>query len=206
VGGAARLGYVGDAAFQKIWGIRLDETVSELDLYAQTRELAYQLDGTPRFRWTDTGAVLANQGRMHAQVHGIAQADRQYTGLLGWCAFDYASLNGGDRIWASLKTPGVLDTFRVPIWGCRRRIRPVAARPDGAGHGHGAAPAARARLRPAHGHSGLGPCVPVSGSTTAQGILEDLWRVREKPDRQAQRRTRRYADGVRGFLVRRAVR
>ena len=35
-------------------------------------------------------------------------------GLLGWCAFDYASLNGGMRIWDNLKTPGVLDTFRVP--------------------------------------------------------------------------------------------
>jgi beta-galactosidase len=195
--------YVGDAAFQEIvvqnvydmvvrdrnrpsvivWGTRLDETVSEPNLYAQTRELAYQLDGTrqttgamasyslidwdedvygyddyhvanglatlelplpnvpwlvseavgaldgtPRFRWTDTGAVLANQGRMHAQVHGIAQADRRYTGLLGWCAFDYASLNGGDRIWANLKTPGVLDMFRVPKPGAafyRSQVSPA---------------------------------------------------------------------------------
>jgi beta-galactosidase len=72
------------------------------------------LDGPPLFRWIDPASVLAEQGRMHAQVHSIAQSDPGYAGLLGWCAVDYASLNGGDRIWRSLKWPGVLDTFRVP--------------------------------------------------------------------------------------------
>jgi beta-galactosidase len=71
------------------------------------------LDGPPLYRWIDTGAVLAVQGRMHAQVHNLAQADSGYAGLLGWCAIDYASLNGGDRIWQNMKWPGVLDTFRV---------------------------------------------------------------------------------------------
>ena len=71
------------------------------------------LDGAPLYRWIDTGAVLAVQGRMHAQVHNLAQADSGYAGLLGWCAIDYASLNGGDRIWQNMKWPGVLDTFRV---------------------------------------------------------------------------------------------
>ncbi len=72
------------------------------------------MDGPPAYRWTDTGAVLADQARMHAQVHNTAQADPRYAGLLGWAAIDYASLNGGIRIWETLKTPGVLDTFRVP--------------------------------------------------------------------------------------------
>jgi beta-galactosidase len=72
------------------------------------------LDGAPLYRWIDTEAVLAEQGRMHAQVHNIAQSDTRYAGLLGWCGFDYASLNGGARVWQNLKTPGVLDTFRVP--------------------------------------------------------------------------------------------
>jgi beta-galactosidase len=72
------------------------------------------LDGPPLYRWIDPASVLAEQGRMHAQVHSIAQSDPGYAGLLGWCAVDYASLNGGDRIWRSLKWPGVLDTFRVP--------------------------------------------------------------------------------------------
>jgi beta-galactosidase len=72
------------------------------------------LDGAPLYRWVDTGAVLATQARMHAQVHNIAQGNAGYAGLLGWAGIDYASLNGGDRIWHNLKWPGVLDTFRVP--------------------------------------------------------------------------------------------
>ena len=40
---------------------------------------------------------------MHAQVHNMARAGARYAGLLGWCAIDYASLNGGDRIWQNLK-------------------------------------------------------------------------------------------------------
>jgi len=182
--------YVGDAAFQAlvvqnvhdmvvrdrsrpsviIWGTRLNETASYPALYAETRQLADQLDGSrpssgamssyslanwaedvyayddyhhtaageatlnpplpgvpylvteavgaldgpPLYRWIDTGAVLAQQGLLHAQVHDLAQANPDYAGLLGWCAIDYASLNGGDRIWQNMKWPGVLDTFRVP--------------------------------------------------------------------------------------------
>jgi beta-galactosidase len=71
------------------------------------------MDGAPLYRWTDSGAVLAEQGRMHAQVHDIARSNARYAGLLGWCAIDYASLNGGERVWRNLKWPGVLDTFRV---------------------------------------------------------------------------------------------
>jgi beta-galactosidase len=71
------------------------------------------LDGAPLYRWTDTGAVLAEQGRMHAQVHDRARSDHRYAGLLGWCAVDYASLRGDDRIWRNQKWAGVLDTFRV---------------------------------------------------------------------------------------------
>jgi beta-galactosidase len=72
------------------------------------------LDGAPLYRWVDTEATLALQAKMHAQVHDLAQADPAYCGLLGWAGIDYASLNGGDRIWHALKWAGVLDTFRVP--------------------------------------------------------------------------------------------
>ena len=72
------------------------------------------LDGSPTYRWTDAGAVLAEQARQHAQVHNIARSDPRYAGLLGWAGIDYASLHGGDRIWDNLKTPGVVDIFRVP--------------------------------------------------------------------------------------------
>jgi beta-galactosidase len=72
------------------------------------------LDGPPTYRWIDTGAVLAEQALMHAEVHSIARSEPGYAGVLGWAGIDYASLNGGSRIWDALKTPGVVDTFRVP--------------------------------------------------------------------------------------------
>jgi beta-galactosidase len=75
------------------------------------------LDGAPLYRWVDTGATLAIQARMHAEVHDIAQSKSAYAGLLGWAGIDYASLSGGNRIWHNVKWPGVLDTFRVPKLG-----------------------------------------------------------------------------------------
>ncbi len=90
------------------------------------------LDGSPTYRWTDGSAVLGSQALRHAQVHSIAGRDPRYAGLLGWCGIDYPSINGGPRIWRALKTPGVLDVFRVPKPGaaCYRsqadpRVRPV---------------------------------------------------------------------------------
>src|SRR5450432_391783 len=68
------------------------------------------LDGAHLYRWIDTEATLAIQCKMHAQVHNIAQSTSAYAGLLGWAGIDYASLNGGDRIWHNVKWPGVLDT------------------------------------------------------------------------------------------------
>ena len=72
------------------------------------------IDGPPTYRWTDPAASLTTQALMHAQVHQIARSDPRYAGLLGWAGFDYASLNGGNRVWHALKTPGVADSFRVP--------------------------------------------------------------------------------------------
>jgi beta-galactosidase len=90
------------------------------------------IDGPPQYRWIDSAASLAAQARMHAQVHSIAQSEPGYAGLIGWAGFDYASLNGGDRTWRHLKTPGVMDTFRVPKPGAAvyrsqvdPRLRPV---------------------------------------------------------------------------------
>src|SRR5215472_11535900 len=66
---------------------------------------------------------------MHAQVHNVARSDMGYAGLLGWACIDYASLNGGNRIWNALKTPVILDTFRVPKPGAaiyRSQLSPRA--------------------------------------------------------------------------------
>jgi beta-galactosidase len=70
------------------------------------------LDGAPYYRWIDTQNVLATQLIMHATVHDIARGNARYAGLLGWAGFDYDSLNG--HIYANVKWPGVIDTFRVP--------------------------------------------------------------------------------------------
>jgi beta-galactosidase len=71
------------------------------------------LDLVPgHFRWTDSAANLAKQAVMHAQAHSDAAANPKFSGLLGWCAFDYASLRTSTR--DALKTPGIADTFRVP--------------------------------------------------------------------------------------------
>jgi beta-galactosidase len=72
------------------------------------------LDGAPLYRWIDSTATLQTQAVMHAQVHDIAMSNPAYAGLLAWCAVDYDSLSGGNRIWQNLKWCGVLDTFRVP--------------------------------------------------------------------------------------------
>jgi beta-galactosidase len=53
------------------------------------------------------------QAILHGMAHSQAQnPDLTFAGLLGWVAFDYASLSGWT--WDALKTPGVVDTFRVP--------------------------------------------------------------------------------------------
>ena len=69
------------------------------------------LDGAPYYRRTDPQALQQEQARLHAEVHDIAASTTRYCGLLGWCGFDYDSLNG--FIFENVKWPGVCDTFRV---------------------------------------------------------------------------------------------
>ena len=75
----------------------------------------------PTFRWFDPPAVLAGQADAHALVHDQAGWDPRYAGLIAWCGFDYYSgppAAGGPwgqvRNWRAMKTPGVVDVFRVP--------------------------------------------------------------------------------------------
>jgi beta-galactosidase len=98
----------------------VDNVPGQATLWAPLPDVPYMVseavgavDGSPTYRWIDSQATLALQGVLHAQVHNIAQSNPAYAGLLGWCAVDYQSLNGGDRIWNNVKTPGVTDTFRV---------------------------------------------------------------------------------------------
>jgi beta-galactosidase len=69
----------------------------------------------PTYRWFDPPAVLANQAFAHALAHDQAQSDIRYAGLLAWAGFDYyAAATRNRRNWNTLRTPGVIDTFRVP--------------------------------------------------------------------------------------------
>jgi beta-galactosidase len=74
----------------------------------------------PSYRWFDPPATLANQAYAHALVHDQAQADPRYAGVLAWAGIDYYSAPNpvnaaaADKNWRSMRTPGVLDVFRVP--------------------------------------------------------------------------------------------
>lgn len=69
------------------------------------------LDGPHYFRWFDSQRIQQDQARLHAQVHDIAGGNGHYSGLLGWVAIDYASLNG--VVYENLKRTGVMDSFRI---------------------------------------------------------------------------------------------
>jgi beta-galactosidase len=87
------------------------------------------LDGPPLYRWIDASVTLQTQAVMHAQVQDIAMSNPAYAGLLAWCAVDYDSLSGGNRIWQNMKWCGVLDTFRVPKPGAafyRSQVAPAS--------------------------------------------------------------------------------
>jgi beta-galactosidase len=68
----------------------------------------------PTYRWFDPPSVLANQAFAHALARNQAQSDIRYAGILTWAGFDYYSAPRSHRNWNTLRTPGVVDTFRVP--------------------------------------------------------------------------------------------
>lgn len=182
-----------------IWGTRVNESQSDIELYRQTRAVAKELDGTrptsgsmtdgTRKSWTENweeevfayddyhaekdGTVgihppvegypyfLAeavgqfnykkrkdfdskyrragdvelqkDQALYHAQAHNKAAMNPRNSGVVAWCAFDYASLiNNYDN----MKCPGIADYFRIPKLGAAfymtqgdPSVRPVIA-PD----------------------------------------------------------------------------
>ncbi len=71
---------------------------------------------SPTYRWFDRPATLGGQAFAHALVHDQAQADPRFAGVLAWAGFDYYSAPSrtSAKNWHALRTPGVVDTFRVP--------------------------------------------------------------------------------------------
>lgn len=207
-------GYLGDAKFKErvvrdvgemvrrdrnhaaivIWGVRVNESPNDPDLYRKTREVAYALDGARQtsgtmtsgsrktwkrewhqdvfayddyhsapdgsvgieapvegfpyliseavgqFNYGGTGfgrkyrravdaALQEQQALLHAQAHSKAAANPRITGVIAWCAFDYASLMNA---WDAVKCPGVADVFRIAKLGASfykaqvdAKVRPV---------------------------------------------------------------------------------
>jgi beta-galactosidase len=70
--------------------------------------------GPPNYRWIDPSATLQEQTKLHAEVNQQARSNPAYSGVLAWAGIDYDSLTGGRRMWNHLRTPGVIDIFRVP--------------------------------------------------------------------------------------------
>jgi beta-galactosidase len=92
-------------------------------------------EGEPGFgeiyRRSASRDILQAQAINHAQGHDRAARSSRDSGVLAWCAFEYASLTNGYR---ALKCPGVVDTFRIPKLGATfyqsqlsPSIRPVIA-------------------------------------------------------------------------------
>ena len=121
----------------------------EPELFPPVADVPYLISETvgaavdPQYRWFDPPATLANQAYAHALVHDQAQADPRYAGVLAWAAIDYyAALNPADPVaaaknWNSMRTPGVLDVFRVPKPGAsiyQSQVAP-AVRPVSPGRG-----------------------------------------------------------------------
>ena len=95
-------------------------------LYPPVADVPYLVSETvgaavdPTYRWFDPPVTLANQARAHALAHDQAQADSRYAGVLAWAGIDYyaapnpANPTADRKNWDTMRTPGVLDVFRVP--------------------------------------------------------------------------------------------
>lgn len=163
-----------------IWGVRINESPNDAELYRRTREIARSLDGTRptsgtmtpssrkdwrqqwhqdvfafddyhaaadgsvgiddplpgvpymiaeavgqysygttknftrKYRRAANPVKQAEQALLHAQAHSKAAVNPRCSGVIAWCAFDYASLLNA---YSGVKCPGIADTFRIPKLG-----------------------------------------------------------------------------------------
>lgn len=86
----------------------------------------------PTYLWTDPPAQLAHQATGHAIVHSQARTTPRIAGLIAWTAIDYYSASPAKTNWRTMRTPGVVDVFRVPKPGAaiyRAQCDPATAGP-----------------------------------------------------------------------------
>lgn len=171
-----------------IWGVRVNESHNDPELYGKTRQVAKELDPTRqtsgtmtpwsrkepgwhqdvyayddyeaapdgsvdilppvddypyliaeavgqfdysgkgfarKYRRAADAGLQAQQALLHAQAHSKAAANRRISGVIAWCAFDYASLMNA---WETIKCPGVADVFRIPKLGASFYLSQVDAK------------------------------------------------------------------------------
>ncbi len=82
-----------------------------------------------RYRRAGDLALQVDQALYHAQAHDRAAQDKANSGVIAWCAFEWASLMNDFN---AVKCPGVADVFRIPKLGASfylaqvdPKIRPV---------------------------------------------------------------------------------
>ena len=82
-----------------------------------------------RYRRAGDVRLQQQQAVRHAQAHSRAAGNPRISGVIAWCAFDYASLINSSH---TVKTPGVADVFRIPKLGASfyqaqgdPRLRPI---------------------------------------------------------------------------------
>lgn len=163
-----------------IWGTRVNESQSDIELYRKTRAVAGELDGTRptsgsmtsgtrrswqenweeevfahddyhsekedivgilppvegfpymlaeavgqfnyekqkdfdnKYRRAGDVELQMKQALYHAQAHSKAAENPRNSGVVAWCAFDYASLINN---YNNMKCPGIADYFRIPKLG-----------------------------------------------------------------------------------------
>jgi len=76
-----------------------------------------------KYRRAGDPAEQAQQAVLHAEAHSKAAANPRCSGVIAWCAFDYASLMNA---YAGVKCPGIADTFRIPKLGASFYLAQVA--------------------------------------------------------------------------------
>ena len=67
-----------------------------------------------QYRRAGNLAMQTSQALFHAQAHDRAAHEKGNSGVIAWCAFDYASLINAHN---AVKCPGVADVFRIPKLG-----------------------------------------------------------------------------------------
>ncbi|SDS24419.1 glycoside hydrolase family 2 protein [Microlunatus soli] len=103
----------------------LPGTVDQGNLPYLLSEAVGASDGIGDFSRIASPANQQGQALQHSQALNMSAADDRYSGMIGWCGFDYQSLHGTPN---GTHTSGVSDHFRLPKHGARVYLSQVDPR------------------------------------------------------------------------------